>query len=36
VEDAWPLMELKQHIIDTGDEYKAWKKEQQEQEQKQG
>lgn len=28
VEDAWQLEDLKQHIIDTGDEFKAWKKEQ--------
>ena len=26
VEDAWPLEKLKQHIIDTGDEFKEWKK----------
>ena len=28
VEDAWPLEKLRQYIVDTGDEYKAWKKEQ--------
>ena len=28
VEDAWQLEDLKQHIIDTGEEFKAWKKEQ--------
>ena len=26
VEDAWPLIELKPHIIDTGDAFKAMKK----------
>ena len=35
VEDAWPLEKLKQHIIDTGDAFKEWKKEQLEKEQKQ-
>ena len=35
VEDAWPLMELKQHIVDTGDAYKDWKREQEEKQQKQ-
>ena len=25
VEDAWQLEDLKQHIIDTGDEFKAMK-----------
>ena len=35
VEDAWPLEKLRQHIVDTGDAYKEWKREQQEKEQKQ-
>ncbi len=35
VEDAWPLEKLRQHIVDTGDEFKAWKKEQEEKQQKQ-
>jgi len=26
VEDAWPLEKLRQYIVDTGDEFKAWKK----------
>jgi hypothetical protein len=30
VEDAWPLEKLKQHIVDTGDAFKEWKKVQQE------
>ena len=34
VEDAWQLEDLKQHIIDTGEEFKAWKKEQEEKENK--
>ena len=34
VEDAWPLEKLRQHIVDTGDEFKAWKKEQEEKQQK--
>ena len=28
VEDAWPLEQLKQHIIDTGEAFRAWKQEQ--------
>ena len=35
VEDAWPLEKLRQHIVDTGDAFKAWKKAQLEKEQKQ-
>ena len=35
VEDAWPLEKLKQHIIDTGDAFKAWKQAELEKEQKQ-
>lgn len=34
VEDAWQLEDLKQHIIDTGEEFKAWKKEQEEKDNK--
>ena len=30
VEDAWPLEELKQKIIDTGEAFQEWKKEQEE------
>jgi hypothetical protein len=28
VEDAWPLEKLKQHIVDTGEAFKEWKREQ--------
>jgi tRNA pseudouridine55 synthase len=35
VEEAWPLEKLKQHIVDTGDAFKAWKREQEEKQQKQ-
>ena len=34
VENAWPLEKLKQHIIDTGDAFKEWKKAEMEKEAK--
>ncbi len=35
VEDAWPLDQLRQHIVDTGDAFKEWKRQQEEKQQKQ-
>ena len=34
VEDAWPMEKLRQHIVDTGDAFKEWKREQAEKQQK--